>query len=86
MAIGAKLENMLAKKYAASSRIDARLGKYDLTFITNHEGDPVTLFIGKRNPDGTIRGERYARTMVSDPVTGKLLKSHWDLKGHTNRG
>jgi hypothetical protein len=38
------------------------------------------LFFGKRREDGTIKGERYARTLKHDK-DGRLFKDHWELKG-----
>lgn len=86
MAIGPRLEAKLSKRYAPQSRLDDVLGRHDITFLTNADGDPITLFIGERNPDGTIRGERYQRKLLLDPSTGKVIKSHWDLKGKTSGG
>jgi len=86
MAIGARLEAKLSKRYPPETRLDEEFGRHAITFITNADGDPVTLFIGQRNPDGTIRGERYARKLLLDPASGRVVKSHWDLKGRTERG
>ncbi len=83
---GPRLAAHLSKRYPPDSRHDQAFGRHELTFITNAAGDPVTLFIGERNADGTIRGERYARTLLFEPDTGRVLKSHWDLKGKTARG
>jgi hypothetical protein len=38
------------------------------------------LFIGKLDPNGKIKGQRYARTLKADPQ-GRIIKDHWDLKG-----
>lgn len=84
--IGPRLAAHLSKRYAPDTRLDQAFGRQEITFITNAAGDPVTLFIGARNPDGTIRGERYARTLLLEPGTGRVLKNHWDLKGNTLRG
>ena len=78
--VGEKLEKKLSKQYAPSERIDEIFMRYDLTFLTNETGDPVVLFIGQRQPDGTIKGDRFARRLLRD-ATGKITKSHWDYKG-----
>lgn len=85
MALNKKIEYFLQKTYTPDARInDKMLGK-DLTFITNDKGEPVTLFIGTRRPDGAITGERYVRTIVRKPNSSEILKSHWDLKGKVER-
>ena len=80
------LEQKLAKRYEPSSSIQDNFRGKDITFITNKAGDPITLYIGKRNPDGTIMGERYARKIQYAPDEDTILKSHWDLKGKVQRG
>lgn len=86
MPVGPKLAAQLSKRYPPNERHDTTFGRYDITFVTNADGDPVILFIGQRNPDGTIRGERYSRKLVRDPATNALVKDHWDLKGKTAGG
>jgi hypothetical protein len=83
MAIGAALLKLLGKKYEPSGVIDKVFGKYDLTFITDENGDPVQLFIGKRKENGHIKGDRYTRVLKKD-AQGNRIKDHWDLKGKTN--
>ena len=53
---------------------------YDLAVKTNEEGNPIVVFIGKVNAEGTIKGDRYARRLLKDK-TGKVIKDHWDYKG-----
>lgn len=79
------MEIYLQKTYAPDARIDAKLLGKDITFITNEYGEPVTLYIGTRRPDGAITGERYARKIVRKPSSSEILKSHWDLKGKVER-
>jgi hypothetical protein len=38
------------------------------------------FLFGKLKEDGTIKGERYARTLKYDKE-GKIIKDHWELKG-----
>jgi hypothetical protein len=79
------LDQKLSKIYEPSSRIDDVFKGYDITFITNDLGEPVTLFFGKRRPDGAIAGERYTRTIKRQPGTTQVLSSHWDLRGKIMR-
>ncbi|MBF8962333.1 hypothetical protein I0P70_03655 [Pontibacter sp. FD36] len=85
MALGPKLIEKLNKLYTPDSRLDQHYNGKDLTLITNENGEAVTLFIGKRLEDGAISGERYVRKIVRDSKTGKVLRSHWDLKGKVTR-
>jgi hypothetical protein len=83
MALGKALENYLSKQFPPSSTIDDIFKGKDITFLTNEDGDPVILFIGKRMKDGKIKGERYARRLIKKEGSNEFLKSHWDLKGKT---
>ncbi|GAB3171026.1 hypothetical protein [Telluribacter humicola] len=81
MKIGAKLQKQLDKKYAPSSTIAARFERYDVTMVTDEEGNPTLLYIGDRGEDGTIKkGYRFTRTLIKDP-NGKVIKDHWDNHG-----
>ncbi|PRY15624.1 hypothetical protein CLV24_102246 [Pontibacter ummariensis] len=86
MPLNEKIEKVLNKVYQPKERYDTTLLKKDVTYITNELGEPVTLFIGKRNEDGSIAGERYVRTIVREPNSNVIRKSHWDLKGKVSRG
>lgn len=86
MALGPKLIEKLNKVYAPDSRLDLNYHGKDLTLITNALGEPVTLFIGSRQEDGAISGERYVRKIIRDQNTNKIQRSHWDLKGKVTRG
>lgn len=85
MALNKKIEKYLQKTFAPDARLDERLLGKEITFMTNEFGEPVTLFIGNRRPDGAIVGERYVRTIVRQPGSQQILKSHWDLKGKVSR-
>ena len=85
MALGPKLIEKLNKLYAPDSRLDMHYNGKDLTFITNELGEPITLFIGKRQDDGSISGERYVRKIIREQNTSKIQRSHWDLKGKVSR-
>lgn len=80
MKIGDKLLKELSKRYEPDSTIDRKFGRYDLTFRTDQEGNPISLFIGNRTPNGRVAGARFARVILRD-AAGKVLKDHWDSKG-----
>jgi hypothetical protein len=75
-----QLQRILGKKYEPSSRFDIEFKGNDVTFKTDNEGNAILLFIGKRNSNGVIKGQRYARTLKADQE-GRIIKDHWELKG-----
>ncbi|WP_266205488.1 hypothetical protein [Pontibacter kalidii] len=85
MALNPKLEKILEKVYEPRQRYDQHYAGKDITYITNELGEPVTLFIGRRNEDGSIAGERYVRRIVRQPQGNIILKSHWEKKGSVSR-
>ncbi len=80
MPIGEELRKKLSRKYAPSSMVDMEFKGNDLSFKTDDEGNPILLFIGRRDDSGTVKGERFSRTLKKDG-TGQVIKDHWDLKG-----
>ncbi len=86
MALGEQLNKLLEKIYPPNQRIDDEFKGKAITFITNELGEPITLFIGKRNANGTIDGERYVRRIVRSHDGTSIIKSHWDLKGKVKGG
>lgn len=80
MKIGEKLAKVLAKKYAPSSHVPLKFGRYDLALKTDEDGNPILLFIGQADETGSVHGERFSRRLVKDP-TGKIVKDHWDNQG-----
>ncbi|MCF0055037.1 hypothetical protein [Dyadobacter sp. CY356] len=80
MKVGEKLLKVLGKKYGPDQMIHKEFERYDISFKTDEEGNPVMLFIGTRKEDGLIKGDRFARVLIRD-TTGKVLKDHWDNKG-----
>ncbi|MCB2378633.1 hypothetical protein LGH70_13615 [Hymenobacter sp. BT635] len=78
-----QLDQKLSKMYEPSSTIDDVFKGHDITFVTNDQGEPVMLFIGRRKPNGAIAGERYVRTIKREPDGTTVKSSHWDLKGKT---
>jgi hypothetical protein len=80
MSLGTAILKILSKKYGPSTMVETTFKNYDLAFKTDEEGNPILLFLGKKNNEGNINGERYTRRMVKDE-NGTLIKDHWDLKG-----
>jgi hypothetical protein len=80
MKLSDDLQKKLGKTYEPSSVVDLKYKGYDLSFKTDEEGNAILLFIGKRTEQGTIKGERYARTLKRDRE-GKIFKDHWEMKG-----
>jgi hypothetical protein len=80
MKIGDKLLKVLSKRYEPDQMISKKFGRYELDFKTDHDGNPVLLFIGDRTENGRIKGHRFARVLLQDPQ-GNLIKDHWDAKG-----
>ena len=80
MKLNEDLLKILSKTYEKSVLINSAYKRLDISFKTDEDGNPVLLFIGKRADDGTIKGERYARTLKRDK-DGKIYKDHWELKG-----
>ena len=85
MPLHRELDKKLSKTFAPSARLDDVFKGYDITFVTNENGEPVTLFFGKRRPDGQIAGERYTRTIKRAPDGIGVKSSHWDLRGKIMR-
>lgn len=71
MKLGPQLLALLDKTYAPDTLIATTFQRYDLAFKTDAQGKPVLLFLGKKDDDGRIKGERFVRQP----------KGHWDNKG-----
>ncbi|MCE7064931.1 hypothetical protein [Dyadobacter sp. CY326] len=82
MKIGEKLLKKLSKKYLADHMITMKFERYDISFKTDEEGNPILLFIGTLGEDGMIKGERFVRKIVKDQK-GVVIKDHWDARGKT---
>ena len=80
MKLSEDLQKKLSKVYEPSTMVEMKYKGYDLSFKTDEEGNAILLFIGKKTAQGTIKGERYARTLKKDRE-GKVFKDHWELKG-----
>ncbi|MEJ6979166.1 hypothetical protein WG906_01815 [Pedobacter sp. P351] len=82
MKLSEDLLKILSMNYEKSSLINSTFKRKDISIKTDNEGNPVLLFIGKRTDDGTIKGERYVRTLKRDK-NGNIFKDHWELKGRS---
>lgn len=71
---------VLNKIYEPDTMVEMKFKRYDLSFKTDKKGRPVLLFIGEKDGNGKIKGERYARRLIED-TNGVVLKDHWDHKG-----
>jgi hypothetical protein len=80
MKLSEDLVKKLSKKHEPSSMIHDTFRGNDIAFKTDEEGNAIQLFVGKRKEDGTIKGERFARTLKRDKE-GKVFKDHWEMKG-----
>jgi len=80
MKLSEALQKTLSKTFEPSTMIEMEYKGNDIAFKTDEKGNPVLLFIGRKNEKGQIKGERYARTLKSDR-NGGIIKDHWELKG-----
>jgi hypothetical protein len=80
MKLGEELLKIVAKKYEPSTMVEVKFKGYDVSIKTDGDGNAILVFIGKKNEQGIIKGERYARTLKTDRE-GKRIKDHWELKG-----
>ena len=80
MALSERLVLKLQRKYEPSAMIDLRFGRLEASVKTDSDGNAVVLFLGHRNNDGRIVGQRYTRTLKSDQ-RGAVIKDQWELKG-----
>ncbi len=74
------LETKLSKIYTPSSRFDEEFKGNAITFFTNENGEPYSLFIGERTANGSIKGEYYSRR-IKKREGEKIILSHWDNQG-----
>jgi len=71
---------ILNKIYQPDTMVEMKFKRYDLAFKTDEKGRPILLFIGEKDNNGKIKGERYARRLLEN-TEGIVLKDHWDHKG-----
>ena len=82
MKLGAAILKIINKKYEPDSTVNSSFKRYDLKFKTDVDGNPILLFLGKMNGNGTIKGERFVRVLKTDSE-GNIIKDHWECKGKT---
>jgi len=80
MKLSEQLEKLLDKMYEPLSLVEMHYRGKDIAFKTDDNGNPVLLFIGRKNVEGKIKGERYVRTFKKDR-NNVVIKDHWELKG-----
>lgn len=71
---------ILNKIYHPDTMVEMKFKRYDLAFKTDEKGRPILLFIGEKDHNGKIKGERYARRLLEN-TEGIVLKDYWDHKG-----
>ena len=81
MKLGEPMLKQLNKIYAPSTMVDIKYKGYDLSLKTDETGNAVQAFVGKKNEEGIIKGDRYARTIKYDR-DGQKIKDHWERKGY----
>lgn len=80
MALSETLIKKINRRFEPSGWVSLKFGSKDISLQTDEEGNAVKMFIGKRNEEGLIKGERYACNIIKDR-DGKIIKDHWDRKG-----
>jgi len=80
MKLSDDLIKKLSKKHEPGILIHDTFRGNDIAFKTDDDGNAIQLFVGKRSEDGTIKGERFVRTLKRKS-DGTVLKDHWDAKG-----
>lgn len=80
MSLGAELLKKLDQQFMPSTVVQLRHKGLDLSIKTDENGNAILIFIGKRDKNGTVKGERYVRTLLFNPH-GVKVKDHWELKG-----
>lgn len=71
MKLGPQLLTFLEKRFEPDTLVEATFHRYDLAFKTDANGRPMVVFLGKKDEQGKIKGERFSRQP----------KGHWDNKG-----
>lgn len=80
MKLGEEILKHLNKLYAPSKTEQIRFKSYDIIIRTNEAGEAIQAFVGKFTDGGTIKGDRYARTLKYNR-NGIKIKDHWERKG-----
>lgn len=80
MKLGAAILKTINKAYPPEEVINLRWGRYDLVLRTDKNGLAVQAFLGRMQENGSVRGDRYARTLKYNR-DGALIKDQWERKG-----
>jgi hypothetical protein len=80
MELGEEILKILNKTYDPSTMVETKFKRYDLAFKTDEAGRPILLFVGQKDENGKIKGERFARRL-KEGSNGEMIKDHWDNKG-----
>jgi hypothetical protein len=80
MELGEEVLKILNKTYDPNSMVETKFKRYDLAFKTDDAGRPILLFMGQKDAEGKIKGERFARRLKFGDQ-GEVIKDHWDNKG-----
>ena len=80
MSLSEDLIKKLRGKFDSSTLARFRFRSSDVAVQTDEEGNAIRAFIGKANEEGTIKGDRYSRTLKKDKE-GRIIKDHWERKG-----
>jgi len=83
MKLSEDLIKRLSKKYEPATLIHEQFRGNDIAFKTDAAGHVIQVFVGKRSEDGTIKGERFVRTLKFNR-DGTILKDHWEAKGRAS--
>jgi hypothetical protein len=83
MSLKPGLLKKLAQLYPPNELVQFQFKGLSAAVRIGPDGRAWQLFLGKLDPNGRIRGERYVRTYKEGP-DGKVIKDHWDLKGRAS--
>lgn len=76
---------IINKIYEPNSLVGLKFKRYDLALKTDEKGRGIVLFMGEKDANGKIKGDRYARRLVQN-ADGMIVKDHWELKGPATAG
>ncbi|MCD8738994.1 hypothetical protein LT679_00140 [Mucilaginibacter roseus] len=82
MKLGEEILKVLNKIYEPDTMVEKRFKRYDIAFKTDGYGRPILLFFGEKDERGHIKGERFARRLITAP-DGTVIKDHWENKGRS---
>jgi len=74
------LIKIINKTYQVNTLVELKFSRYDLAMKTDDAGRAILIFIGRKDANGKIKGERYARRLKLG-LNGAVIKDHWEHKG-----